>query len=111
MLWEIVEEQRKSERKIVKVKALVKLDGGDAVMGRTFDLGTSGVGVLLDVPMKTGVQARVSVGLLVNGVVTPMHTQARVQYCIFSNGDYRIGMQFLQLEAATAVMLARYLRG
>ena len=106
-----MEEQRKSERKIVKVKALVKLDGGDAVMGRTFDLGTSGVGVLLDVPMKTGVQARVSVGLLVNGVVTPMHTQARVQYCIFSNGDYRIGMQFLQLEAATAVMLARYLRG
>ena len=106
-----MEEQRKAERKIVKVKALVKMEGGDAIMGRTFDLGASGVGILLDVPMKTGAQARVSVGLLVNGVVTPMHTQARVQYCIFSNGDYRIGMQFLQLEAATAVMLARYLRG
>ena len=106
-----MEEQRKAERKIVKVKALVKLDGGDAIMGRTFDLGASGVGLLLDVPMKDGVKARVSVGLLVNGVVTPMHTQARVQYCIFSNGDYKIGMQFLQLDAANATMLARFLHG
>ena len=106
-----MEEQRKAERKLVKVKALVKVDGGDAIMGRTFDLGASGVGILLDVPMKTGMQARVSVGLLVNGVVTPMHTQARVQYCIFSSGDYRIGMQFLQLDGATAAMLARFLRG
>lgn len=106
-----MEEQRKAERKIVKVKALVKLEGGDAIMGRTFDLGTTGVGLLLDVPMKTGVQVRVSVGLLINGVVSPMHTQARVQYCIFSNGDYRIGMQFLQIDTTTATTLARYLRG
>lgn len=106
-----MEEQRRSERKIVKVKALVKLADGEGVMGRTFDLGATGVGLLLDVPMKVGVQARVSVGLLVNGVVTPIHTQARVQYCIFSNGDYRLGMQFLQLDTATATMLARFLRG
>src|SRR4051812_2692118 len=93
----VVEEQRKSERKIVKVKALIKIEGGEAIMGRTFDLGPSGVGVLLDAPLQAGIQARVSVGLLVNGVVTPMHTQARAQYCIFSNGEYRIGFHFLQL--------------
>jgi hypothetical protein len=106
-----VEEQRKSERKIVKVKALVKMESGEGILGRTFDLGQSGVGILLDMPMKNGAQARVSIGLLVNGIVTPIHTQARVQYCIFSNGDYRIGMQFLQLDTATATMLARFLRG
>jgi hypothetical protein len=105
-----VEEQRKAERRIVKVKALVKVAGGEAIMGRTFDLGPSGVGLLLDVPMKQGIQARVSIGLLVNGVVTPVHTHARVQYCIFSNGDYRIGMQFLQLDTTTVTMLARFLR-
>jgi hypothetical protein len=106
-----VEEQRKSERKLVKVKALVKMPGGEGIMGRTFDLATSGVGILLDVPLKNGTQVRVSIGLLVNGVVTPMHAQARVQYCIFSSGDYRIGMQFLQLDANTAIMLGRFLRG
>lgn len=105
-----MEEQRRSERKLVKVKAMVKLETGEAVMGRTFDLGTSGVGMLLDIPLKTGLQVRVSVGLLVQGVVTPMHAQSRVQYCIFSNGEYRIGFQFLQVEAATATMLARFLR-
>jgi c-di-GMP-binding flagellar brake protein YcgR len=105
-----VEEQRKAERKLVKVKTLVKLEGGDAIMGRSFDLATTGVGVLLEVPLKTGIQARVSIGLLVNGVVAPIHTQGRVQYCIFSNGEYRIGFQFLQLEAATATTLARFLR-
>lgn len=105
-----MEEQRKTERKIVKVKVLVKLEGGEAIMGRTFDLGASGVGVLLDVPLKMALQARVSIGLLINGVLTPMHTQARVQYCIFSSGDYRIGFQFLQLDAAVAAMLGRFLR-
>lgn len=105
-----MEEQRKTERKLVKVKVLVKLEGGDGIMGRTFDLGASGVGVLLDVPLKMAVQARVSIGLLINGVVTPMHSQARVQYCIFSSGEYRIGFQFLQLNAATAAMLAKFLQ-
>lgn len=106
-----MEEQRKSERKLVKVKALVKTADGDGIMGRTFDLATSGVGLLLDVPLKNGTQVRVSIGLLVNGVVTPMHAQARVQYCIFSSGAYRVGMQFLQLDANTAIMLGRFLRG
>ncbi|MDQ2819966.1 MAG: PilZ domain-containing protein [Pseudomonadota bacterium] len=105
-----MEEQRKAERKIVKVKALVKLDDGEGIMGRTFDLGASGVGIVLDVPLKMAMQARVSIGLLINGVVTPMHSQARVQYCIFSNGDYRIGFQFLQLNAPTATMLAKFLQ-
>lgn len=105
-----MEEQRKSERKLVKVKAMIKLESGEAVMGRTFDLGATGVGILLDIPLKTGIQVRVSVGLLVQGIVTPMHAQGRVQYCIFSNGEYRIGFQFLQLEPATVAMLARFLR-
>lgn len=106
----VVDEKRKTDRKMVKVKTLVKLDGGEAIMGRSFDLADTGVGVVLEVPLKTGVQARVSIGLLVNGVVSPIHTQARVQYCIFSNGEYRIGFQFVQLEAVTAKTLARFLR-
>jgi hypothetical protein len=105
-----VDEQRKSERKVIKVKALVKLEDGEAIMGRTFDLGPNGVGVSLDVPLKTALRARVSIGLLVNGVVTPMHSQAKVQYCIFSAGEYRIGFQFLQLDPAMGSMLARFLR-
>jgi len=105
-----VEEQRRAERKIVKVKTLVKVEGGEPIMGRSFDLATSGVGVVLDVPLQSGVKARVSIGLLVDGVVAPIHTQARVQYCIFSSGEYRIGFQFLQLEVATATTLARFLR-
>lgn len=105
-----MEEQRKSVRKLVKVKALVNLAGGEPVLGRTFDLGRSGVGVLLDVPLREGVQARVSVGLLVDGVVSPLHLQARVQYCIFSNGEYRIGFQFLQRDVAAVTMLGRFLQ-
>lgn len=105
-----MEEQRKAERRLVKVKVLVKLEGGEGILGRTFDLGPSGVGLFLDEPVKQGVPARVSIGLLVNGVVTPMHVQARVQYCIFSAGAYRIGMQFLQMDNATSAMLARFLR-
>lgn len=105
-----MEEQRQSVRKLVKVKALVKVEGGEPIMGRTFDLGSSGVGVLLDLPLKVGVNARVSIGLLINGVVSPVHTQARVQYCIFSNGEYRLGFQFMQLEMATVTLLGRFLR-
>jgi c-di-GMP-binding flagellar brake protein YcgR len=105
-----VEEQRKAERKLVKAKVMVKLEGGETIMGRTFDLGTSGVGVLLDVPLKIALQVRISVGLLINDAVIPMHSQARVQYCIFSSGEYRMGLQFLQIDAAMATMLAKFLR-
>lgn len=104
-----MEEQRKSARKLVKVKALVKAEGGAPVLGRTFDLGRTGVGVLLDVPLREGIQARVSVGLLLDGVVTPIHTQARVEYCIFSSGAYRIGFHFLQVDFATTTLLGRFL--
>ncbi|WP_332878755.1 PilZ domain-containing protein [Massilia sp. S19_KUP03_FR1] len=105
-----MEDKRKAERKMVKVKTLVKLTGGEAIMGRSFDLADNGVGILLDVPLKTGIEARVSIGLLVNGVVDPIHTHARVQYCIFSSGEYRIGFQFTQIDAVTATTLARFLR-
>lgn len=105
-----MEELRKTERKLVKVKTLVKPDVGDAIMGRSFDLGASGIGVMLDAPLKEATLARVSIGLLVNGVVTPLHTRARVQYCIFSSGEYRLGFQFMQLDTATATALARFLR-
>jgi hypothetical protein len=31
-------------------------------------------------------------------------------YCIFSNGEYKIGFQFLSLELAAMTLLAKFMR-
>ncbi len=47
--------------------------------------------------------------LLVDGKVVPIHSKARTQYCILSNGEFKVGLQFLNLELAAMTALSRFL--
>jgi hypothetical protein len=48
--------------------------------------------------------------LLVEGNVVPMQSRACTQYCILSNGEFKVGLQFLNLELAAMTALSRFLR-
>jgi hypothetical protein len=102
-------EQRNTSRKILKVKALFNLEGVGTMAGRTLDVGTDGVCLLLDNPLKPGAGGTVQFELFHEGKATPVTARARVQYCILSNGQFKIGFQFVNVELVAMAALSKFL--
>lgn len=86
------------------------VEGGAPVMGRTTDVSANGVSVNVAQPVAVGQGAQLRFDLLVEGAVVPIHAKARTQYCILSNGEFKVGLQFLNLELAAMTALSRFLR-
>ena len=103
-------DQRQSARKIVKVKAVLAMEGQAALLGKTSDVGANGVSVAVQNPLQVGQTGRVSFDLLVEGKLTPIAARARVIYCIFSGGEFKAGFQFLNLDLTAMTQLSRFLR-
>lgn len=102
-------EQRAAKRKILKVKALLTMEGADTVMARTLDVGGDGVCLLAPNALRSGALGMVRFELFHDGRAIPISARSRVQYCILSNGEYKIGFQFVNLELSAMASLARYL--
>ena len=103
-------EQRQTARKVLKIRATVTLEGAAPVQGRTGDINAGGVSVNLAGPMGIGQNVGLRFDLFVDGQVVPIDTRARVQYCILSGNDFKVGFQFLNLDMAATTALSRFLR-
>ena len=103
-------EQRKTERKLVRTRAKVAMEGEALVQGRTSDLGANGVSITLADPLLVGQTGVVAFDLLVDGKSVPISARAKALYCIFSGGEFKVGFQFLNLELNAMTAIARYLR-
>lgn len=103
-------EQRKAARKIIKVKAVVAMDGQPPLLGRTADIGASGISVTVVRPMQPGQAGQVAFDLLVEGRAVPIQARAKVMYSILSGDEFKVGFQFVNLELAAMTQLARFLR-
>jgi hypothetical protein len=105
-----VTEQRKSARKVLKTKAMLVMEGAGAVAGRTTDLGANGVSISVPDPLAVGQTGQVSFDIFVDGKLTTISARSKALYCIYSNGEFKVGFQFLNLELAAMTALARFLR-
>ncbi|MFL6656597.1 MAG: PilZ domain-containing protein [Massilia sp.] len=103
-------EQRQSTRKVLKVKALLMMEGAETVLGRTVDVAGDGVCLLLGNSLKPGTIGTVRFEIFHEGKATSITARSRVQYCILSSGEYKIGFQFVNLELSAMASLARFLR-
>jgi hypothetical protein len=104
------DEQRKSPRKILKVRALLAIDGAPPVQVRTSDIGANGISLTLPHPLNSGQLGSVSFDLLVEGKAVPVQARVKVMYCIFSGGEFKAGFQFLNLDLTAMTQLARFMR-
>lgn len=86
------------------------LDGSAPVMGRTTDVSVQGVSVSVAQPVAVGQGAQLRFDLLVDGKVVPIQSKARTLYCILSNGEFKVGLQFVNLELSAMSALSRYLK-
>jgi hypothetical protein len=103
-------DQRQSARKIVKVKAVVAMEGQGRMPGRTMDIGANGVSLTVEQPLQVGQSCQVAFDLLVEGKLTPISARSKVIYCIFGGGEFKVGFQFLNLELSAMTQLSRFLR-
>jgi hypothetical protein len=106
----VTAEQRKSPRKIYKAKALLALDGKPAVPGRTMDMGADGISVSFPDPVAAGQGGQVRFDLMVDGKPHTITTGCKVIYCIFSQGEFKVGLNFSALDAAANSLVTRFLR-
>lgn len=103
-------EQRKSARKVLKVRALLALDGAETVIGRTVDVSADGVSLTLPAPLQSGQACQVSFDLFVDGKLATIKTRSKALYCVLSNGEFKVGFQFINLDLSAMTVLARFLR-
>jgi len=106
----VVTDQRNSARKILKVRAVLAMEGQAPVQGRTSDIGANGVSITVPHPLQTGQTGQVSLDLLVDGTPFPLHARVKVMYCIFSNGEFKAGFQFVNLDLTAMSQVSRFLR-
>ncbi len=86
------------------------LEGSAPVMGRTTDVSVQGVSVSVAQPVAVGQGAQLRFDLLVDGKVVPIQSKARTLYCILSNGEFKVGLQFVNLELSAMSALSRFLK-
>ena len=102
-------ELRASNRKPLKVKALLAMEGEDTIMARTADVGGDGLCLMVGKSLKTGALGMVRFALLHDGMVKSIAVRASVQYCILTNGEYKVGFRFVNMELSVMASLSRYL--
>jgi hypothetical protein len=106
----VTAEQRKSNRKIYKAKVQLALGGKPAVAGRTMDIGADGISASFPDPVEAGQAGHVRFDLLVDGRPNTITTACRIVYCIFSRGEFRVGIGFTALDPAANSLVTRFLR-
>ena len=104
------QEQRKTPRKVYRTKAVLVMDGQAPVIGKTSDVGASGVSINVADPLTVGQAGQLAFDLLVEGTFVTINTRAKVSYCIFSSGEFKVGFHFLSPELAAVTALARFMR-
>jgi len=106
----VYNEQRTAARKVLKVKAKLTMDGMAPVPVRTMDIAAGGMSLAVAEPFKPGATCMLSFALFYEGKATPINVRSKVTYCILSGGEFKLGLQFLNLDMGAMTTLAKFLR-
>ncbi|MET0265434.1 MAG: PilZ domain-containing protein [Duganella sp.] len=103
-------DQRSMARKIVRAKAVVIMDGMPPQQGRTIDLSSTAVSLTYDHKLAVGQTGQVTFELFMDGKGQLVTSRAKVNYCIFSGDQFKIGFTFINPDAATLAIVNKFLR-
>lgn len=105
-------EQRQSQRKVLRVKALLTIGTTEPITVQTMDVGCFGMS-LVDVPapLAIGQMVDVSFAMFFDGMNHDISVNARISYCLkLDDAGFKVGMQFLALDTSEgAALIARYI--
>lgn len=107
---EVLVDQRQGARKILRVRAMVVIDGAAPIAARTFDLGLAGMSVTAGTRVEPGQGGQVVFEMLVDGKPQIITCRARVSHCIFSGDEFKVGFVFQPLTPEASSAIARFVR-
>ena len=103
-------DQRQGVRKILRVRAMMVIDGTAPVPARTFDLGLAGMSVTSGTKVEPGQAGQVVFEMLVDGKPQIVTCRTKVSHCIFSGSEFKIGFVFLPLNGEAMAAITKFLR-
>jgi c-di-GMP-binding flagellar brake protein YcgR len=100
-------EIRNFPRKIFRCQAKLALSGTAPVQARTVDISLGGLSLVVPGQLHIGQTCDVEFEAPLNGKTVRVIASGKVVYCIHGETDgFRIGLQFMQLDAAISKTLA-----
>ncbi len=84
------------------------MEGASPVAARTIDLGGSGMSLGLGYPLTLGSKGVIQFDLMTDGKTKPVKTTATVTYCIYSNGEFKVGFKFMQLDLLVLTAITKF---
>lgn len=102
-------EQRLSERKLLKTKAVLVIVGKEPCAVRTSDISTNGVGLLLPYPLGAGLQGQVVFDMYFGGKSHAVKAAVKVAHCVFGAGEFKVGFVFTRIDPPSMGAISEYL--
>ena len=101
-------DDRRSPRRLCRVRAVVDVTGGPRLPGVTVDIGRDGMAVLLSRPLRDGTTCRVGFSIFSGGRVQRIELNARASTSIFLRDAVRVGLSFSGMMPAVGNLLAEF---
>jgi hypothetical protein len=101
-------DDRRSPRRICRLRAVVDVIGGKSLPAVTVDIGRDGMAVLLPCPLPDGTTCRVAFSIFSGGSVQRLDLNARVTNSVFVRDYVRVGLAFTGMMPATGSLLGEF---
>ncbi len=92
-------------RKILRCHAKVAMAGRPPLNARTVDISPNGMCLLVAEQLPAGLSCNVSFEVPLNGKMKKVQVIAKAVYSVFGTDGFRIGMQFTQVDPASAAVI------
>ena len=99
------EERRVAPRRTIALSAVVRIPGVAPLVALTVDVSRGGIGLLSPVAVELDKQLNISMTFDVCGESSTVIITGRVRYCARQAKQFRIGLQFVNLDAATVAFI------
>lgn len=86
------------------------MDGAAAVAARTFEIAANGVSLTVEKVLKVAQQGQLTFEMYVDGKSHIISSRISVLHCIFSSNEFKVGLQFKDIDPASAAAIAKYMR-
>ena len=101
-------DDRRSTRRICRLRAVVDVIGGPSLPAVTVDIGRDGMAVLLSRPLPDGTACRVAFSIFSGGSVQRLDLNARASNSVFVFDAVRVGLTFTGMMPATGKLLGDF---
>ena len=101
-------DDRRSPRRLCRVRAVVEVTSGPSLPAVTVDIGRDGMAVLLPRPLPDGTTCRVAFSIFGGGSVQRLDLNARASNSVFVRDAVRVGLMFTGIMPATGKLLGDF---